>query len=86
MASTLAALLDGSGYNYVIIGGGHSPSKLMLTQGSAPTAPGLPVAANNGTVAPAGADSEPVIADPTAPVQAKTPQEIFDELRKTHPQ
>jgi len=87
MASTLTALLDGSGYNYVIVGGdsSHAPSKLILTQGNAPSAPGVPVAANNGTVTPTDTASEPVSANPSEPVQAKTPQEIFDELRKMHP-
>ncbi len=88
VTSTLTALLDGSGYNYVIIGGdsGHAPSKLILTQNNGAGASSPTAAIGNGTTATAGTVAEPVTADPSEPVRAKTPQEIFDELRKMHPQ
>ena len=88
IASTLTTLLDGAGYNYVIEGGdgGHSPGKLILTQNTGAIASSLPVVAGNETVAPPSNSTGPVVADPSAPVRAKTPQEIFDELRKMHPQ
>ena len=86
LASTLTALLDGSGYNFVIIGGegGQSP-RLVLTTGNAAAAPNTPVAAGSGPIASTASD-ESAPADPTQPVQPKTPQEIFNELRKMHPQ
>jgi hypothetical protein len=79
MSSTLAKLLDGSGYDYVIVGGGtgHPPTKLLLTvAGEAPA--GASVATNNNTPA----TSEPE--NPSEPTQAKTPQQIFEELRRMH--
>ncbi len=89
VTSTLTKLLDGAGYNYVIVGGAGdaTPRKLILTQGSnfsagnpaAPvTATGIPSAASAG-----GASSS---ANPSEPARPKTPQQIFDELRRMHPQ
>ena len=78
MADTLSQLLDGAGYNYVIIGGGpgQTPTKLLLTTPSnAPATPAAPAAAST----PA-----PVAANPSEPVEPKTPQQIFDELRRMH--
>lgn len=87
ISATLSALLDGSGYNYVIIGGaGHSPAQLVLSPGGSTGATNSPTVVSNEQVAsPAGEQSEPVT-DPTAPVRPKTPQEIFNELRRMHPQ
>ncbi|HVC89932.1 MAG TPA: hypothetical protein VND66_04830 [Acidobacteriaceae bacterium] len=86
LASTLTALLDGSGYNFVIIGGegGQSP-KLVLTAGNAAAATNTAAAAGSAPIASAPSD-ESAPADPSKPVQPKTPQEIFNELRKMHPQ
>jgi hypothetical protein len=84
VSSTLTKLLDGAGYNYIIVGGGGdaSPTKLMLTAGSSrstvvPATPATPAASTGATAPP------PVNPSPTT--QAKTPQQIFDELRKMHP-
>lgn len=92
ISTTLSALLNGSGYNYVIIGGGdHSPTQLVLSSSnglaSSPAAATSPTTAmQNGQPTPvAGEPSQPV-ADPTAPVRPKTPAEIFNELRRMHPQ
>ncbi len=86
LASTLTALLDGSGYNFVIIGGegGQSP-RLELTTAGAAAAPSPAVVSGNQPDTPSASD-QPTMADPTQPVQAKTPQEIFEELRRMHPQ
>lgn len=93
VANTLTDLLDGSGYNYVMIGGGNGspPTKLMLTPGSG-TATGVstpgnfapPAASPGGAASPTDPPNQP--ADNSAPAQPKTTQEIFDELRKQHPQ
>jgi hypothetical protein len=100
VANTLTDLLDGSGYNYVMVGGGEGspPSKLVLTHGSGEPASGGSI---NGVSPPQsftppngnGGDpsGQPVMPsaqptnDPTAG-QPKTPQEIFDQLRRAHPQ
>lgn len=86
VASTLTALLDGAGYNYVIIGGGNQGSmKLLLTPrtaGSIGVASG-PTAIGNPVAAPASAT--PATANPSEPPHPKTPQEIFNELRRMHP-
>ena len=107
ISTTLSALLDGSGYDFVIVGGGsgHAAARLILsTPGSAgtPAAP-PPAVANNQEEPPADAtenpppeDNEGVApqaendqggpADPTAPPQPKSSQQIFNELRRMHPQ
>jgi hypothetical protein len=88
ISTTLSALLDGSGYNYVIVGGatGHSPTQLVLSTGGSAVAVNSPAAVSNEQPTPAtGEQSEPVT-DPTEPVRPKTPQEIFNELRRMHPQ
>ena len=97
VTDTLAALLDGTGYNYVIIGGGanHAPATLQLTPGngagSSPAAPATSDSVPAPPVASAGGASMsgPQTAGPSSgadPARVKTPQEIFDELRKAHPQ
>ncbi len=88
VASTLTKLLDGAGYDYVIIGGGgdRPPTKLSLTPGSAAGGGAAnPATAGNSTptTSPA-ANSEP--ANASEPTRPKTPQEIFEELRRMHPQ
>jgi hypothetical protein len=89
ISTTLSALLDGSGYDFVIVGGGsgHAAPRLILSTpgsgGAATTAP--PAVVSNQDASPANGDqSDP--ADPTAPPQPKSPQEIFNELRRAHPQ
>lgn len=87
IAATLSALLDGSGYNYVIIGSdaGHSSTQLVLSTASVgATSP--PAAMSNPQPTPAVGEPSQPVADPTAPVQPKTVQEIFNELRRRHPQ
>ena len=130
LSTTLSALLDGSGYDFVIVGAGsaHASPRLIL---STPGASGTTAPAPAPSPAPAVVNNEPQPnpdatevgppetsegdapqseddqgnspdqgnasdqgnssdqagpADPTAPPQAKSPQEIFDELRKMHPQ
>ncbi|MGH9616950.1 MAG: hypothetical protein ACRD28_09440 [Acidobacteriaceae bacterium] len=87
VSTTLSALLDGSGYDYVIIGGtGKAPAQLVLSPGGGNGAAGPPqAAANNQQPAPA-INEPPTAADPTTPPQPKTAQEIFNELRRMHPQ
>lgn len=93
VSATLSALLDGSGYDFVIVGGGagHASARLILsTPGSTSTPPAAaPAVANNPDATPAdenpdGDNADP--ADPSAPTEPKSPQEIFDELRRAHPQ
>lgn len=88
LTSTLTALLSGSGYNYILVGGdgGNSPGKLILTQNNGSGAVNVSAISGNGSVAPTDAASSPLTTNPSGPVRAKTPQEIFDELRKMHPQ
>lgn len=89
VSATLTTLLDGSGYNYVLLGGGTngSPAKLILTPtGSAPGS-AIPAATSNQPFTPAaGPNSEPTMVNPSEPAGAKTPQEIFNELRRMHPE
>jgi hypothetical protein len=83
ISSTLTALLDGAGYDYVIIGGAdHSPTRLVLSIGGA-AAISSPAMGSNQPAPVAAEQAEP--ADPTAPPQPKTPQEIFNEMRRAHP-
>lgn len=83
ISSTLTALLDGSGYDYVIVdGAGHSPTHLILSAGGG--AIGSPAMGSNQPAPVAAQQTGP--ADPTEPPQPKTPQEIFNELRRAHPQ
>ncbi|MGO8719783.1 MAG: hypothetical protein ACLQMO_11260 [Acidobacteriaceae bacterium] len=86
ISTTLSALLDGSGYNYVIVGGaaGHSPTQLVLSTATAGVTNAPALVSNEQPTPTAGEQSAPV--DPTAPVSPKTPQEIFNELRRMHPQ
>ncbi|HZC44016.1 MAG TPA: hypothetical protein VE195_07565 [Acidobacteriaceae bacterium] len=146
ISATLSALLDGAGYDFVIVGGGsgHAAARLILSAPGSTGAPATtpPAVANNQAAPPAAdanqntpqpdanEDSSPPEtnepdanqdtsspdasqdtippdanqdttspdaeqggnspntdqADPSAPTQPKTPQEIFDELRRMHPQ
>ncbi len=96
ISATLSALLDGSGYDFVIVGGGSgsTAAKLILSApGSSGAVAPVPVVnngatppadANPGETPPDGEQSEP--ADPTAPPQARSTQDIFNELRRRAPQ
>lgn len=89
VSATLSALLDGAGYDFVIVGGGdsHTAARLILsTPGSTAAAAAPPPAVTNtDEAAPAeGDDAQPQ--DPTTPPQAKSPQEIFNEMRRRPPQ
>jgi hypothetical protein len=130
ISTTLSALLDGSGYDFVIVGGGNGhavPRLILSTPGSAGAVTPPPPVANKQAAHPdvgnpdaAQPDSNPDAtqpdsnpdaaqpngnpdaaqpdtdqggdqpdanqADPSAPPQAKSPQEIFDEMRRMHPQ
>ncbi|MES2222051.1 MAG: hypothetical protein V4587_13935, partial [Acidobacteriota bacterium] len=113
VSATLSALLDGAGYDFVIVGGGsggngHGAPRLILsvpgTASAAAPAPTPPAATNNdeqpqpdttevpppenpdGDAPQAEEGDQGGPADPTAPPQAKSPQEIFNELRRMHPQ
>jgi hypothetical protein len=84
VSATVEKLLNGAGYNYVIVGGGDGrpPAKLLLTSGSAGTSSGPPASS------PAPQASTPMQSaapeNPSNPVHPKTPQEIFEELRRMH--
>jgi hypothetical protein len=90
VAGIVSKLLEGSRYNYVLVGVGSNgvPKKLMLTPvGGAMN--NSTVAASTGTVparppAPPAASPAPAMANPSAPVKPKTVQQIFDELRRLH--
>lgn len=131
VSNTLSSLLDGSDYNYIIVGSGagQKPAKLVLTvRSNAPILPNAHPASNTNPMASAGgaSDEQPDAQqpdamqepDPAPPPdampdssepppdsqaeppdaqgdqanpnpsqlpQAKTPQQIFDELRQMHP-
>ncbi len=84
VSATVEKLLNGAGYNYVIVGGGDGrpPAKLLLTSGSAGATSTPPVSS------PTPQTSTPVQSavpeNPSSPVHPKTPQEIFEELRRMH--
>jgi hypothetical protein len=90
LSTTLSALLDGSGYDFVIVGGesDHAAPRLILSTPSSAGAPAVtPPPATNNEVAPPpdnGDQSDP--ADPTEPPQQKSAQELFNEMRRAHPQ
>ena len=105
ISTTLSALLDGSGYDFVIVGNGssHTPPRLILSPpgavgaGPAPqpspavveTQPNdteTPPPVTNEGDAPQSDDDQGGPADPTLPPQPKTPQQIFNEMRRMHPQ
>lgn len=109
ISTTLSALLDGSGYDFVIVGGGSghaSPRLILSTPGAGgavdPPPPPPAVVSNEAEPPPDATENAPPEngdqdapqaqgdqsgpADPTAPPQAKSPQEIFNELRQMHPQ
>jgi hypothetical protein len=83
VSKTLSQLLDGAGYNYVIVDGsgpGSLPAKLLLTTPSSMPATSAPAPVTTTYVSPSAAP-----ADPSEPVHPKSPQEIFQELRRMHP-
>lgn len=93
VTNTLTDLLDGSGYNYVLIGGddGAAPTKLLLAASTGGSSAGgsaagtnVPPPANAAPSTPPPPDAQP--ADDPSQHPAPTPQEIFDQLRKDHPQ
>jgi hypothetical protein len=107
ISTTLSALLDGSGYDFVIVGNGsnRTPPRLILSPpgavGAAATPQPPPAAVtnqdqqndteapppvNNEGDAPQSEDDQGGPADPTLPPQPKTPQQIFNEMRRMHPQ
>ncbi|HET9086147.1 MAG TPA: hypothetical protein VFN53_01350 [Acidobacteriaceae bacterium] len=92
VANTLTDLLDGSGYNYVMIGGGNGapPTKLLLTAnnggpgaGNAAPPSSPPPAANAAPSQEPPPDTQPT--DDVSQHPAPTPQELLDQLRKDHP-
>ncbi|MBA3914550.1 MAG: hypothetical protein H0X25_12045 [Acidobacteriales bacterium] len=87
--ATLMRLLDGAGYSYVIFGGGggKAPTKILLTPAGAGAGAGAGVQPANTQNYPQTAPQDPnVMSNPSEPVQPKTPQEIFDEMRRRNPQ
>ena len=84
VSGTLTTLLDGAGYDYVMIGGRGDgiPSKLLLTPGGVSPSSTEPIAP---AAVPDSSAESPAMANPSEPPQQKTPQQIFDELRKMHP-
>jgi hypothetical protein len=112
ISATLSTLLNGSGYDFVIVGSGSGKAapRLILSApgGTGAVAPSPPVASNRAAPREEGNPAEPQPegnpdavqqdgnpdavqpdgdqADPTAPPQAKSPQEMFDEMRRAHPQ
>lgn len=108
ISSTLSALLDGSGYDFVIVGGRRShtaPRLILSTPGPAgaaapppppevgnnqtepaPNATEMPPPDTSGGDAPQAQGDQGGPSDPTVPPEPKTPQEIFNELRRMHPQ
>lgn len=91
VTSTLTALLDGSGYNFVLIGSssGSSPMQLLLNPGSGETpatnTAGVPTP-NPSSAAPQNEPSAAQAGNGSNPTAPKTPQQIFEELKKMHPQ
>ena len=109
ISTTLSALLDGTGYDFVIVGNGssHTPARLILSTpgaaGAVPAqqppppavsneadpsvnAPENPPPENSEGDAPQADGDQGGPSDPTAPPQAKSSEEIFNELRRMHPQ
>lgn len=89
ITSTLMHLLDGAGYSYVIFGGGGDkpPSKILLTPASGGGGGGsVPSTMPTQYVPPPATPQDPnAMTDPSQPVEPKSPQEIFDEMRRMHP-
>lgn len=90
VANTLTDLLDGSGYNYVMIGGGNGapPTKLLLTAnngGPAATSSAPPSSPPPNAAAPSTAPEPQPPDDNVDQHPAPTPQELLDQLRKDHP-
>lgn len=87
ISTTLTALLDGSGYDFIIVGGGSGGAapKLILSTPASNGAVTPPPVANTEATPPAS-DDQADPADPTAPPEPKSPQEIFNEMRRMHPQ
>lgn len=88
VAVTLSALLDGAGYNYVLVGNanGRDAAKLLLTPRSGDGGGVTSAAATTPVPFSAPANTTQQMANPSEPPHPKTPQEIFQELRKMHPQ
>lgn len=78
---TLRALLDGSSYNYVILGGDatHPPRELVLTGANgAPTPESVP--------GPTPAANAPPPAGPATPPNGPmTAQQMLEQYRRAHP-
>jgi hypothetical protein len=106
ISTTLSALLDGSGYDFVIVGNASSrtPPRLILSPPGAVGAGATPQPApaaveaqpsdNAQTPPPVASEGDAPQAeedqggpsDPTVPPQPKTPQQIFNEMRRMNPQ
>jgi hypothetical protein len=87
VAGIVSKLLEGSRYNYILVGVGSNgvPKKLMLTPVGATMNSGAMAASTGATPArPVAANPAPAMANPSAPVKPKTVQQIFDELRRLH--
>ncbi len=84
VSATLTQLLDGAGYDYIIVGGspGKPPAKLQLTTASNTSASPTSAPTTTTYTAPPPTSAP---ANPSEPVHPKTPQEMFNELRRMHP-
>lgn len=88
IAATLSSLLDGAGYNYVLVGDANDAraAKLLLTPRAGDGGGVTSTAATTPAPLSTPASSTPKMANPSEPPHPKTPQEIFEELRRMHPQ
>ncbi|HEX4022580.1 MAG TPA: hypothetical protein VHX63_15650 [Acidobacteriaceae bacterium] len=88
VSQTLSTLLDGSPYNYVIIGGDatHPPKQLLLTSANAsfPTAPATSTTGMFGATASSD-NPQPQTSEPV-PNQPITAQQMMDQFRRQHPE
>lgn len=86
VSATMEKLLNGAGYNYVIVGGGDGrpPAKLLLTSDKAGAGSAPAVTSQAAQATPPVQSAAPE--NPSSPTHPKTPQEIFEELRRMHPQ
>lgn len=89
VSQTLSALLDGSPYNYVIIGGdaNHPPKQLLLTSsnGSFPTTPATPTGTTGLFGATTSDNPQPQTSEPV-PNQPTAAQQMMDQFRRQHPE
>ncbi|MGC9292359.1 MAG: hypothetical protein ACP5EP_06495 [Acidobacteriaceae bacterium] len=88
VSQILGALLDGSPYNYVLIGGDtkHPPTELLLTSPNATAVPagaGAPVESLD--TAPGGNANPPQTGLAPAPTGPLTAQQMMDQYRRAHP-